>query len=101
LIRYKYPEEKHILIHYATEFDDQITLSIIEKGEAGNSSEAIHLSTFFWRMVDQTVIDSHDNKSVAGQTNLGDWCEDIMQTLRYYFIASGFLNEWDMESDKH
>ena len=100
MIVYRQPEEKQILIHYAKFFNGSTTLSIIEKGEVGSSSEATHLANFFWRMVDQTVIDAEANQVIAGQTNLGEWCEDIMQTLRYYFIDSGFLNEWDIESDK-
>lgn len=100
MIKYKYPEEQKILLHYAQQFNDQETLTILEKGYLENASEAQHLASFFWKMVDQTVEDVDQGKTVAGHTDLEAWCEYIMQTLRSYFIASGFLSTWEIESDK-
>ncbi len=99
MIEYKYPEEKAITFHYAQQFNDSIVLAILEKGYAENSDEAHHLARFFWRMVDQTVVDVDQKKDAAGYTNLESCCGDIMQSFRSYFMRAGFSVEWEEESD--
>lgn len=100
MIEYKHPAEKEILLHYANAIQDAETLNILNNGEIENSIQARQLASFFWKIVDLTVIDADNGKSIAGQTNLESWCEDIMQTLRYHFIETGYMSEWEDESDK-
>lgn len=51
-------------------------------------------------MVDLTVDDADQGKAIAGQTNLERWCEDILQTLRYHYIETGYMQIWEEELDK-
>ncbi len=100
MIEYRQPAEKEILLHYANHIQSSEITNILERGEIENSTQARQLASFFWKMVDLTVIDADNGKSIAGQTDLESWCEDIMQTLRYHFIETGFISEWEDESDK-
>ena len=100
MIDYRHSAEKEILRHYANYIQDIAVLEILERGGIENSTEARQLASFFWKMVDLTVEDADNEKTVVGQTNLGSWCEDIMQTLRYHFTETGYMTEWEEESDK-
>jgi len=100
MIEYRHSAEKEILLHYANYVQDTAVLKILARGGIENSTEARQLASFFWKMVDLTVEDADNENTVAGQTNLGGWCEDIMQTLRYHFTETGYMTEWEEESDK-
>ena len=100
MIEYRHSAEREILFHYANHIQDIAVLTILERGGLENPTEAHQLASFFWKMVDLTVEDADNGKVVAGQKNLGSWCEDIMQTLRYHFIETGYMKEWEEESDK-
>lgn len=99
MIEYRNITEKEILSHYANYIQDAEILGTLEDG-VKNSAQALKLASFFWKMVDLTVIDANNGQSIAGQTSLESWCEDIMQTLRYHFIEIGYMQEWEDESDK-
>lgn len=100
MIEYKHTAEKQILLHYANSIRDADVISILENGEIKNSVQAHQLASFFWKMVDLTVDDADQGKAIAGQTNLESWCEDILQTLRYHYIETGYMQIWEEESDK-
>lgn len=100
MIRFLFPEEKQALLHYAKILDNKIIEEILYNEGLKTSSEARELASFFWKMLDQTVIDSEQNITVAGYTNLESCCEDIMQNLRSHFIATGYVEIWEEESDK-
>ena len=100
MIDYKDAVEKQILLHYAKSTRDADVIAILENGEIKNSAQAHQLASFFWKMVGLTVDDADQGKSIAGQTNLESWCEDILQTLRYHYIETGNMQIWEEESDK-
>jgi hypothetical protein len=100
MIEYRQPAEREILFHYANNLKDAEIIKILNQGGVENAVEARQLASFFWKMVDLTVLDSDNEKTIAGQSNLESWCEDIMQTLRYHFIETGYMQEWEDESDK-
>ncbi len=100
MIRFRFPEEKQALLHYAQILGNKTIEEILLNEGVRTSNEARELASFFWKMVDQTVIDSEQNITVAGYTNLESCCEDIMQSLRSHFIATGYMEIWEEESDK-
>jgi len=100
MIHYKYPEEKEVLLHYAKTLKNINVEEILQKGYLQSAEAARELARFFWKMVDQTVIDSEKNLAIAGYKNLKSCCEDVMQTLRSHFVATGYIAIWEDESDK-
>ena len=100
MIKYRHPEEKEVLLHYARTLNHKNIETILTKGKIESAEEAKALAHFFWIMVDQTVIDAENGVAVIGQTNLESWCEYIMQSLRSHFIATGHMQIWEEESDK-
>lgn len=99
MITYRYEQEKAILEHYAAEFSDEKMLKILASGNVSGSSEALHLSEFFWKVVDSLVSDAEHGKSVCGENNLEEWSELIMASLRSYLRNNGYEKEWDEASD--
>ncbi len=100
MIKYKFSEEKKILLHYAQKLNQENITAILLKDQIDTAKEAKELASFFWVMVDQTVIDSENGTVVEGEKNLAAWCEYIMQSLRSHFVATGYLRTWEEESDK-
>lgn len=99
MIEYKFKQEKEILLHYARTLNHKNIEAILTKDKIESSEEAQELAHFFWVMVDQTVIDRGNGVAVIGQKNLESWCEYIMQSLRSHFIATGYMQIWEEESD--
>jgi len=100
MIRFRFPEEKDALLHYAQKLENKKVEKILHNDGISSSEEARELASFFWKMVDQTVIDNDANIVVAGYTSLESLCEDVMQSLRSHFIATGYMEIWEDESDK-
>lgn len=100
MIHYKYPEEKEVLLHYAKILKNIHVDEILQNENLQSAEDARELASFFWRMVDQTVIDSEKDLVIAGYKNLESCCEDVMQSLRSHFIATGYVDIWEEESDK-
>lgn len=100
MIKFRFPEEKEALRHYAKTLNNTNIEAILQNDGIKTSDEARELASFFWKMVDQTVIDSDNNLVIAGYTNLQSLCEDLMQSLRSHFIATGHMEIWEEESDK-
>jgi hypothetical protein len=99
MIKFRFPEEKEALHHYANVLDNKTVENVLHDG-IRSTEDARELASFFWKMVDQTVVDNESNISVAGYTNLESLCEDLMQSLRSHFIATGYMEIWEEESDK-
>lgn len=100
MIKFRFPEEKEALHHYAKTLNNTKIDVILQGDGIKNSDDARELASFFWKMVDQTVIDADNSLVIAGYTNLECLCEDVMQSLRSHFIATGHMEIWEEESDK-
>lgn len=100
MIKYRFEEEKEIILHYANILNDQKVCSIIALDEVSNAEDALHLAKFFWTMVDLSVEDIEKGVSVCGHKDLEAWNEYIMDSLRAYLRSSGYANEWDRASDQ-
>ena len=100
MIKFRFPQEKDALLHYAKILENKKVEKILQGEGVRSPEEARALASFFWKMVDQTVVDSDKNLMIAGYTSLESCCEDIMQSLRSHFIATGYMEIWEEESDK-
>ena len=98
-IIYKFPEEIEFAKHYAEKLNDEITLSILDAGEVKNSTEAKHLSMFFWNMVNKSVEDKN-NKILLPWPEGGEfWSEKLLYSISGYLERAGFEDEWEEISD--
>lgn len=99
MITYRYEKEKEIAKYYAVKLSDEKSVSILDNGFVSSSEDALHLSTFFWRVVDELVSESEKGNEVCGEANLEEWSELIMGSFRAYLRNSGYEKEWDKASD--
>ncbi len=100
MIAYKYLHEKELMHCYAKTLKNINAKEILKKDGIQCQKDARALAGFFWKLVDQTVIDGKNNLVIAGCKNLESCCEDIMQILRSHFLATGYVEIWEAVSDK-
>jgi len=94
MIKYKFPEEKEIALHYARLLNDKEALLILEKNYVENKTEAKALASFYWAMVNKTVEEDHQGI----KRNLNDidmWLEYLCNTFYIYLSNEGYENEWE------
>ena len=99
MIRYRYDEEKLAALYFADLLNDRLIRKIIEAGEVANSAEAIHLSKFYWRMIDASIIFEKFEKKLPFEGSSVYWCEKLANSLGGYLERAGYEKEWDAEVD--
>jgi len=100
MIEYKFKEEKEYIILYAQKLNDDRALELIETGLVNNSSDALYLSKFFWRMVDSSIEDEEAGIELPWPEGAEFWNEKIMNTLSGYIDRAGYESEWDSVVDE-
>ena len=100
MIRYKYDEEKLMALYFADLLHDELARKIIEAGAVANSAEATHLSQFYWRMIDASVVFKRDKKPMPFEGSSEYWTEKLLFSLSGYLEDAGYENEWMAEVDK-
>ena len=99
MIRYRYDEEKLAALYFADLLNDELTRKIIEAGTVANRREAIHLSKFYWHMVDASAAFKREKKSLPFEGSSEYWCEKLDNSLGGYLERAGYKNEWNAETD--
>ena len=99
MITYKYDEEKLAALYFADLLHDELARKIIEEGAVSNSSEATHLSNFYWRMVDAAVVFKRDKKPMPFDGSAQYWTEKLLNSFGGYLEKAGYEKEWDTASD--
>ena len=100
MITYKYDEEKLAALYFADLLHDELARKIIEAGMVANSAEATHLSQFYWRMIDASVVFKRDKKPMPFEGSSEYWTEKLGYSLGGYLKNAGYENEWMAEVDK-
>lgn len=96
MINYKYPEEKIVALEFANLLNDEITKSILQKNLVETRDEAVHLSKFFWRMIDKSA---NGDIKLPCEGSSKYWTEKLYNTLGGYLEKAGYGAEWDNEVD--
>jgi len=83
MIQYKYPEEKIVAVSFALLLNDETTQTILEKGFVASRNEAIHLSQFFWRMIENLLLTMYScNVRVARNTGQKNYITQSVAILK-------------------
>lgn len=96
MISYKYPEEKIVALAFADLLNDEIAKVILIRESVESCDEAIHLSKFFWRMVD---LSSKGNVQLPCEGSSEYWTEKLYNSIGGYLEKAGYSTEWDNEID--
>ena len=99
MIRYSYDEEKLTALYFADLLNDGLTRKIIEAGAVANSSEATHLSQFYWRMVDAAVVFEKEEKTLPFEGSPDYWTEKLLYSISGYLENTGYETEWRAVAD--
>ena len=99
MIRYRYDEEKLAALYFADLLNDRLARKIIEAGVVAKSSEATHLSQFYWRMIAAAYIFEKDGNTLPFDGNSEYWSEKLIYSLGGYLKYAGYENEWMAEVD--
>jgi hypothetical protein len=100
MIKFKLEEELEFAQHYASKLNDELTVSILKNGQVKNKVEAMHLSRFFWNMVDTLVKDTKNNIEFPCTESAEFLTEKIMYSISGYLERAGFGKEWKNISDE-
>jgi hypothetical protein len=99
MISYKYDKEREIAIFLAEKMSNFEALSILNAGKVNDANQAEYLAKFFWCAVDEMIKLSKSNVEVCGESNLEEWSEYLMASLRSYLRGNGYIKEWDDASE--
>jgi hypothetical protein len=97
MIPYKYPEEKIVALTFAALLNDEITTKILQADLVKSREEAIHLSQFFWRMIEKSA---EGNVQLPCKGSSEYWTEKLYNSVGGYLEKAGYGAEWDEEVDK-
>lgn len=99
MIKYKYPEEKIVAMHFAKRLNDCYAEKIINADEVANEDEAAYLSNFFWSINVKAINDYALGLSVPCEGSSEYWLEKIYNSWEGYMLKVGFSDLWDKASD--
>ncbi|PUA27286.1 MAG: hypothetical protein B0W54_11835 [Cellvibrio sp. 79] len=97
MIPYKYAEEKTVALTFAVLLNDEITTKILQRNFVESRDEAIHLSQFFWRMIERSV---ENNIQLPCEGSAEYWTEKLYNSIGGYLEKAGYAAEWNEEIDK-
>lgn len=96
MIEYKYSEEKTFALFIADELGDTLSRKIIEKDQVSSKEEAIHLSKFYWAMIDKSA----EGISIPCEGSAQYWTEKLYNSIGGYLERAGYEDQWNDEIDK-
>ncbi len=97
MIEYCYDEERIVALFLSKILHDELAKNIIEKGGVSSTEEAVHLSKFFWRMVN---ISATEDIELPCEGSTQYWTEKLYNSIGAYLENAGYEKEWNEEIDK-
>ncbi len=99
MIIFKYPEERDIIFYYAGKLADHRAAEIFANEVGIDEAAALHISEFFWKMVDSSIVCTKEKNYPWGD-GAEFWNEKILNSLSGYLERFGFIDIWDSVVDK-
>ena len=81
--------------HYALKLNDKLAVNILNNRKVANQEEVIHLSRFFWKMVDASIENTKNNIEFPWVESAEFLSEKIMYSISGYLESAGFSEEWE------
>ena len=82
---------------FASLLNDDIAKTILENDSVKSREEAIHLSKFFWRMIEKSA---RGDVQLPCEGSSEYWTEKLYNSIGGYLENAGYSAEWDEEIDK-
>lgn len=99
MILFRHPEERDILFYYCGKLSDYRSAEILAGEIEMDESAALHISDFFWKMVDCSIICTNEKRYPWGD-GAEFWNEKILNSLSGSLERLGFITVWDSVVDK-
>jgi len=100
MINFRDVEQKKVFIHFAKVLCDDFALSLgQEEKEVSTKAEAVQLTQFYWRMVDEAVIVDRKHESADGVVGMQAIMEDLINIIGGYLERNGFEEQWDADDE--
>lgn len=90
-LEFKSQEEQLVAMYCCDKLEDSRAKQLLTSGVLTSSSDARHLSQFFWKMVELSASQSID-LTIDGSPQY--WVESLYNTLGGFIEQSGFASEW-------
>jgi len=99
MIEFRHPEERDIVFYYAGKLNDCRAAEILANEVIIDEATALHISEFFWRMVDCSIQCSQ-GKTYPWGDGAEFWNEKILTSLSGSLEQLGFIGIWDSVVDQ-
>ncbi len=99
MINFKTDEEKSFVEFYSKKLGNDLTNSILGGLPVTSTEEAVHLSNFFWDMVDAAIQDEKSGVETPWDQSAELLTEKVMYSISGYLEKIGYESEWDQVSD--
>ena len=99
MILFRHPEERDIVFYYAGKLADHKAAAIFANEVVIDETAALHISEFFWTMVDSSINCTKEKKYPCPD-GAEFWNEKILTSLSGSLERLGFIQIWDDVVDK-
>jgi predicted transcriptional regulator len=90
----RYSHINDLFEHYIKAFDDEVMAKLMESGVT-SEDDAIVLSTFVWKMVEQINEDEENGNIVLGGADNTEMLPDLNYEISQYMKQVGFHSTWE------
>lgn len=97
MIEYQYNEEKTVALYFSDLLNDALSKDILTKGFVTSKEEAVHLSRFFWAMVNKSA---EEKVILPCEGSAQYWTEKLYNSLGGYLERAVYEDQWNEEVDK-
>ncbi|MCW8128610.1 hypothetical protein [Microbulbifer halophilus] len=97
MIEYQYNEEKTLALYFSDLLDDSLSEYILTRGFVSSKEEAVHLSRFFWAMVNKS---EKEKVALPCEGSPQYWTEKLHNSLGGYLERAGYEEQWNEEVDR-
>ena len=100
MLKFKFEESFEFANYYALKLNDETAATLLDQGRVENQEQAIHLSRFFWNMVEASIEDTNNQTKSPWSESAEFLTEKIMYAISGYLETIGFENEWESVADE-
>jgi hypothetical protein len=92
-MKYRFKEEKEIVLHYAKLLNNQIALEILSRDDVNSPEDVKALAKFYWDIVASNVKESQSGNEAF--SDMQKWLERIYTSFHIYLNNNGYGDVWN------